>query len=146
MLIVDESVVINRPRKEVCAYVLDPANMTLWQTNTTEYDTDWDEQPAVGDQIRAEAKVAGRRIGWTARVTAASHAEVWAFESEEAPFGFAFNWSFEDTDAGTRLSVHGESPGFGGFFGKLTDPLVMRMLTSDARNQHANLKLLVEER
>jgi uncharacterized membrane protein len=145
MLTVDETIMIDRPRKEVWDYLLDPGNQTVWQSNLTEFDADWENEPAIGDRFRAEGKVAGRRIQWTAKVTDISRAESWAFESEDAPFPFSFRWTVDDTDAGTRVSVHGESPGFSGFFGKLAEPLVIRMFSRDLQANLENLKAILEE-
>jgi uncharacterized protein YndB with AHSA1/START domain len=146
MLTIEESTTIDAPRKEVWNHLVNPESMPVWMTGLIDFDPDWDSEPARGNQARAAVKIAGRRVRVTIEVTEVTPGEVFAIRVAEGPFPYDQRYELEDSNGGTRLIEHGQTPGFKGFFGKLTDPLVMRMLTSDARNQHANLKLLVEER
>jgi hypothetical protein len=145
MLTVDESIIIDRPRKEVWDYAVDPTSQTVWQTNVISYDADWDDQPSAENRARAEGKIAGRRLEVVIKVTEAVPGEVFAFESLQAPFDFAFRWSLADADGGTRFDVHAETPGFSGAFGRLTDPLVLRLFSRDVRSNLENLKTVLEE-
>lgn len=145
MLSMEESIVIDGPRKEVWEQATDPASRPLWMTNVLEYEADREGRPEPGDRARVVSKVAGRRIESVDQVTEATPGESYAFEGVEGPFDYAFTWRFEDTDGGgTRLTIRGETPGLGGVFGKLGDPLVVRMFSRDVRGNLENLKTLIE--
>lgn len=145
MLSMQESIVIDRPRKQVWDYTTDPASRTLWMTNVLEYESERDGRPERGDRARVVSKLAGRRIESADQITESIPGETYAFESVDGPFDYAFTFRFEDADdGGTRLTIHGESPGFGGMFGKLSDPLVVRMFSRDVRGNLENLKTLIE--
>lgn len=145
MLSMQESIVIDRPRRQVWDYATDPTSRTLWMTNVIEYVAERDGQPEPGDRARVVTKLAGRRIESADRITEATPGESYAFESVEGPFDYAFTFRFEDADeGGTRLTIRGESPGFGGVFGKLGDPLVVRLFSRDVRGNLENLKTLIE--
>ncbi len=145
MLSMQESIVISRPRKEVWDYATDPASRTLWMTNVLEYEAERDGQPEPDDRARVVSKLAGRRIESAEKITEAIPGESYAFKSVEGPFDYAFTFRFEDADdGGTRLTIRGESPGLGGVFGKLSDPLVVRLFSRDVRGNLENLKTLIE--
>jgi uncharacterized protein YndB with AHSA1/START domain len=141
----EESVVIDAPRKEVWAHLVNPDSMLIWFTGLIELDADWGTEPSTGDRARAVGKILGRKLEVTLEVTEASLAESFEIKIVEGPFPVEARYTLEDSNGGTRLIEHGQSPGFQGFFGKLTDPFVIRALRNDARNEQANLKLLVEE-
>jgi uncharacterized protein YndB with AHSA1/START domain len=144
MLSMEESIVIDRPRKEVWQHATDPASWPLWQTNVLEYEPEREGEPQPGDRARSVAKIAGRQIEVVDQVTEATTGETYAFKGVDGPFDYAFTWRFEDTDdGGTRLTIRGESPGLGGFFGKF-DPLVVRLFSRDVRGNLENLKTLLE--
>lgn len=145
MLTTEHSTIIDRPRKEVWDYATDPANKAVWMNNVLEQHASRAGQPEVGDRARVVSKVAGRRFTATQEVTRVLPGEAIAFESVEGPVTYTFAWSFEDVDRGTRFTIRGESPGFGGFFGKLSDPLVLRLFERDMRASLENLKTILEE-
>lgn len=62
---VEESVVINRPKAEVFAYMQDPTKTTRYNSNLVEFDKISDGPAGKGTQYRGVAKVAGRKIAWT---------------------------------------------------------------------------------
>jgi uncharacterized protein YndB with AHSA1/START domain len=144
MLTTEHSVIIDRPRKEVWDYTTDPANQPEWLPNVIEHEAGRAGQPEVGDRARNVGKVAGRRFTSTQEVTDVVPGETFAFKGVEGPFPYAFRWSFEDVGGGTRFTVRGETPGFGGLFGKLTDRLVLRIFERDMRANLDNLKLILE--
>jgi uncharacterized protein YndB with AHSA1/START domain len=145
MLSMQESIVIDQPRKRVWDYATDPARRTLWMTNVLEYEAEREGPPEPDDRARVVSKLAGRRIESADEVTEAVPGESYAFKSVDGPFDYAFTFRFEDADdGGTRLTIRGESPGLGGVFGKLGDPLVVRMFSRDVRANLENLKTLME--
>ncbi len=142
---VEESVVINRPREEVWSYVVDPANFTAWVRTATEYEADHDGNPKLGDHDRLVGKVAGRRVEVTREVTEVVPEERFAVKTVKAPFPSSTVFQFEDAGGGTRVTFHAETPGLGGFFGKLGDPIVVKLFARDVRANLTNLRTILEE-
>jgi hypothetical protein len=70
--------------------------------------------------------------------------EVMTLETLDAPFPMLARYRLQPTGDVTRLTVRFETPGFGGFSGKLTDPIVAKMIDRDARSSLANLKTILE--
>jgi uncharacterized protein YndB with AHSA1/START domain len=146
MLTYEEVTTIDAPPKEVWRHLVNPDTMLVWMTGLVEIDADWSTEPAVGDHARGRLKIAGYQVRLTMEVTEAVPGESFAVRVAEGPFPYEAHYELQQRDGGTRLVEHGQTQGFKGFFGSLTDPLVIRILSSDARNEHRNLKLLLEER
>ena len=69
------------------------------------------------------------------------------YESVESPMAFSYSYSYRFADAegsGTTVMFHQDVPTIGGFFGKLTDPIVTRMYSRNVATNLANLKELLE--
>jgi uncharacterized membrane protein len=144
MLTVEESIVINRPRKELWDYFVEPANFPAWQSNTIEFDTDWDTEPQVGDRVRHVVKLAGRKIRSVREVTEVTQGERISWTTVEGPFSSESTFSFDDADNGVRFTILGATPGLKGFFGKLGEPVVVGMFRRDLRASLEHLKTLLE--
>jgi uncharacterized protein YndB with AHSA1/START domain len=139
------SVIINRPREEVFAYLADPDNQTVWQAGLQEFEADRQGQPEVGDRARGTIKVAGKKVRWESETTEMRPPERFAFRSVQAPFPFQLSYTLIDHDGSTEVRYDGSTESLGGFFGKLADPVVARMYQRDMDSNLANLKLIMEE-
>lgn len=144
MIHLEESVVIDRTPSEVWSYITDPANDRRWMSNVLEFEADWQDEPQVGDHSRRVARVAGRRCEFTAEVTEVDPGTRFSWKSLEAPFPFQNGFRLESAGAGTRVTFWGETPGMGGFFGRLADPVVARMFARDIRSNLRRLQGLLE--
>jgi uncharacterized protein YndB with AHSA1/START domain len=141
---VEESVVISRSREEVWAYVVDPANFTSWVRTAIEYEADHGGDPKLGDHDRLVGKIAGRRIEVTREVTEVVPGKKLAVKTVRAPFPSSSVFRFEDAESGTLVTFRGETSGLGGFFGKLGDPVVVKVFARDVRTNLATLKAILE--
>ncbi len=141
---VEESVVIDRPRDQVFAFATDPTNVPLYNSNLIEFERLTPGPLKKGSQDRGAIKVAGKRMDWTAEAVEFEEGRRVAFRSIEAPVPFELEMTYEDVGDGTKVTWHQESDSFGGFFGKLADPLVTRMYAKDLRSNLENLKELLE--
>lgn len=144
MPVVDDSIVINRPRSEVFTFATDPENIPLYSSNLIEFEQVSEGPLGIGTQNRGSVKVAGKRIDFLTEVVEFDDGRRWASRSIESPVPFELDITYEDADGGTRISWHQEMPGFGGFFGKLTDPVVNRMYSKDVHSNLEKLKELLE--
>ena len=143
---VEESISIGRPAEDVFAYVTDPANDPVWQSGVVESELIGGGESRVGSRIRVVRRFLGRRMEFVGEVTRwepPNRAEV---KSVEGPFRFDGSYQCEPEDGGCRLTVAGELGSFGGFFGKLADPVVTQMGVRQLRADLENLKDILESR
>lgn len=148
MPIVDDSIEIDRPRDEVFAFVDDPANTVLTSSNVLEYEQQGEGPRGKGTRHRGVVKVAGRRIAFVDEIVEYQPGERLTLRSVEAPMKMHWTLEFRLEDAGegrTRLVFHQDTPSLGGFFGKLSDGLVVKMYAKDVRSNLENTKAMIEE-
>jgi uncharacterized membrane protein len=144
MPVVDESIVINRSRSEVFAFATDPENVPLYNSNMISFEQLTEGPVGKGTRNHGMVRVVGKTIEWTTEVTEFEQDGRLMSRSVESPVGFELDIKYEDADGGTKVTWHQESETFGGFFGKLADPLVNRMYSKDVRSNLEKLKELVE--
>ncbi len=144
MPVVDDSIIINRPRSEVFSFATDPNNIPLYSSNMIEYEQVTEGPIDVGTRNRGSVKVAGKRIDFITEVVQFEEGGRLASRSVESQVPFELDVTYEDAGDGTKVSWHQESPSFGGFFRKLADPLVNRMYAKDVHSNLENLKELLE--
>jgi uncharacterized protein YndB with AHSA1/START domain len=145
MAVMEESIVINRPRREVFEFIVTPENMFLWISKLIEYERLTEGPLRKGSLTRARLKIVGRTVETTVETYEFEEAERWTSRSIESPIEVEVGTRLEDANGGTRVTFHqeiGEIPG--GFFGKLAEPLVVRMIQKDMRVSTEKLKELVE--
>ncbi|MBW3662239.1 MAG: SRPBCC family protein [Actinobacteria bacterium] len=143
MPLIEESIHIDRPRDEVWAFMINPENQVLWQGSLIDFQYD-DPEPKVGNINKGTVRVAGKKMHWTAEITEIEDGRIWATKSIEAPVEFMIRTTLEDAGEGTKVTFRNESGSLRGFFGKLTDPLVVKLYTRDVQSDLAKLKELLE--
>jgi uncharacterized membrane protein len=144
MPVVEETVVISKPRAEVFAYAADSANFLDWSSNAIEYEATPPGPVQADTTTKGVTRVAGRNVEWTAKVTELEDGVMFGYQSVEAPMAFTYTYRFEDVADGTRVSFRQDVPTIGGFFGKLADPIVTRMYARSVSTNLANLKEMLE--
>jgi uncharacterized membrane protein len=144
MPVVEESIVIDRGRSEVFAFANDPANVPLYSSNLISFEQLTEGPVAEGTRNHGMVRVVGRTIEWTTEVTEFEQDRHFRSQSVESPVDFILDIKYEDVDGGTKVTWRQESETYGGFFGKLADPLVSRMYSKDVRSNLEKLKELVE--
>jgi uncharacterized membrane protein len=144
MPVIDESIVIDRGRSEVFAFATDPENVPLYNSNMISFEQLTEGPIGKGTRDRGSVRVVGKTIEWTTEVTEFEQDRHLMSRSVESPVGFGLENKYEDADGGTKVTWHQESETYGGFFGKLADPLVTRMYAKDVRSNLEKLKELVE--
>ena len=144
MPVVEDNIVINKPRAEVFAYAADSANLLDWSSNIIEYEATPPGPVQADTTAKGVTRVAGRNVDWTAKVTELEDGVMYGYQSVESPMAFTFTYRFEDVADGTRVTFRQDTPTLGGFFGKLADPIVTRMYTRSVSTNLANLKEMLE--
>lgn len=140
----EETILIDRDPQAVWDFMEDPSTETLWQTNTVEYEQLDDGPVEEGTKNRGVTKVAGKRVEWTAVITEHDPPARLAFRSVDSPIEFEGWYTVEAVGDATRVTYHIESPTYGGFFGKLAEPLVNKLYSRDVKGNLENLKEILE--
>ena len=144
MATIDESVVIDRTREDIRAFMRVPENQPVWQSNMVEL-TKLDEgDPKKGTRYRGVVRVAGRELKWTAEISEWDDVDFYEMRATESPIAWTLRFNFDEVPDGTRMTMHQEVEPFGGFFGKLADPLVTRMYSRDVKGNLEKLKDILE--
>jgi carbon monoxide dehydrogenase subunit G len=140
---ITETIHIERSPEEVHRFIFDPENTLLWQTNLIDYELLADK-PEKGAQVRCVSKVAGRRLEYEMEYAELDVGQRTLLRSTKAPLEFSVEQTFEPAGNGTTLTYQVDVKSLGGFFGKLSDPVVTRLFGRDVRSNLENLKELVE--
>lgn len=141
---VEESITIGRAAEDVFAYVTDPANDTVWRSGVLESELLGEDGARAGSRIRTAQRFLGKRIETVMEVTQWDPPRRAAVKSVEGPFAFEGEYRFEPENGACRVTTVAEIGGFGGFFGKLADPIVVRMGVRQLRADLENLKDILE--
>lgn len=141
---ITESIIVDRPREEVWKFLVEPENVRMTSSNLQEYEQVDDGDIGVGTRFRGVVKVAGRNIEWTNQVTRFDDGKSLHTKSLDSPIDFTYDTDLTDADGGTEITVHQDIGSFGGFFGKLADPLVVRMYRKDVRANLEKMKDALE--
>ncbi|MFP3914459.1 MAG: SRPBCC family protein [Actinomycetota bacterium] len=142
---VEESIVIERSPETVFRLTTDPVRVPRYSSNVVECRRLTDGPLRVGSRVRGTAKVAGRRIDFVYEVTELDPPKRYVSQTLESPIPFRILQHYEETPGGTRLDWLTESDGFGGFFGKLTETVVVSTYAQELRSNLESLKRRVEE-
>lgn len=135
---------IDAPVEEVFAYLTDPTNELAWVSSAREREIVAGEV-GKGTRIRAVEQWLARHIEFVWEVTEHDPPTRYATRTVDGPFPAEIDVTLSPEDGGTTLTYAANADaGFGGFFGKLTEPLVTRIFERDTSADLAKLKDLLE--
>jgi uncharacterized membrane protein len=140
---IEERIHIDRPVAEVFAFNHDPGNQTLINANYESFELDGPMEK--GAQPRGVTRVAGKKVAWSSEVVAYDRDRRVEIQSLDAPMEFHIVWDYASDDGGTEVSFVQDVPSLGGFFGRLSDPVVVKMYARNVRSNLESLKVLLEE-
>jgi len=134
---------IARPRGEVAAFAMDPANDTRWilALDSARVLTDGEARP--GMRVERVASFLGRRIEYVNEVTELEPGRRLAMRSVRAPFPMTVIYEFEDEPGGgtlARIRTHGDASGFY----RVASPALAAAVRRGLRKDLAALKRLLE--
>jgi len=135
---------IARTPADVSAYCCDPDNDTSWYVNIKE--VNWlSEKPArVGTKVARVAHFMGKKIAYTYVVEEMVAGEKLVMSALDSPFPMTTTYTWEDAGDGTTRMVLRNQGDPGGFFGKLTAPLMSMQMKSATTKDLARLKQILE--
>lgn len=138
-------ILIERPRHEVAAYAMDPANTPKWYSNIEAMQ--WKTSPPlqVGSRVAFVAVFLLRRLAYTYEVTELVPDERIAMRTAEGPFPMETSYRFEAlTPTSTRMTLRnaGEPSGFS----RVLAPMVEMGIRRANQKDLARLKRILEAR
>jgi uncharacterized protein YndB with AHSA1/START domain len=134
---------IARPAEQVFAYVVDPAKLPTWQTNTISAVPDPAGPVRLGSRIREVHRgPRGKELASRVEVSELEPDRVFALRMIEGPLPVDARITFEASEHGTRMcfTVHGEPRGPLRFL----QPLMRAALKRQFREHCATLKRVLE--
>lgn len=146
MLRAEATVVIDRPIEEVWSHVSDPRNELEYSHGAVEREVVTEGPIGKGTRVRGVDRFLGRRIEAEYEVTEIDPPTRLASRTVRGPFDARFTMMLETADGGTRVTAVGESPGLKGFFGKVADPVAVRIFRRQLETDLGTLKDLLESR
>ena len=142
MINVEVSEIINRPVKEVFAYIRDNRHDVLWQDGLLEVHLTPDKPIEVGSQIHEVRKFMGRRIESTSIVTDLEPDKKIYRKTLQGVGEVEGFWGFEPVEGGTRVTQHFEMRP-GGFMAVM-EPMMAPALRRTFLKNLGDLKDLLE--
>ncbi len=143
MFTVEESIVINKPRLEVWAFMTDPDNVPLYSSNVVEDTLVSGEKQEVGRICRWVVKVAGRRLEMTDEMVEVERGRGGKYISKDATIPYTLSVHCEDLGEGTKVTWHQDMESLKGFF-KFADPVVLKLYARDVRSNLEKAKTILE--
>lgn len=134
---------VSRPRAEVAAFAIDPANATRWYRNIKS--VEWETAPpvAVGSRFRFVAQFLGRTLAYTYEVRELEPERRFVMSTAEGPFPMRTTYEWADTrGAATRMTLRNEGSPSG--FANVTAPLMARAMKRANNADLRRLKTLLE--
>ena len=144
MSVVEESIIIAKPRGEVFAFAADSTHYLDWVTTVIQLEATPTGRFQADTTVKGVMRVAGRNLEWTAMMDEFQEGVVFGLQSVEAAMPFHYTDRFEDAAEETRVTFRNEYSPVGGLFGKLTEPVVVRVYSHGVKANLANLKALLE--
>lgn len=142
---VDESVNISRSTEDVWAFLSDPDNLMVYESQIAELEQITEGAVGVGTRFRGVTRVLGRKLKWVSEVTTFDAPSAYATKTVEANLAFSVSWTLKAEGDGTRMDYRIEAEsGLGGVFGKLGEPMVVKAQQRTVRTNLANLKGILE--
>ena len=127
---------IARPREEVAAYAMDPANDASWIGALSSVRTLTDGPVRPGTQVERVAHFLGRRMEYVNEITELEPGRRLAMRSVRAPFPLTVTYEFDDAGDGAtvaRIRTGGETGGYYRLAGPLLSAMVRRGVARDLR-------------
>ena len=142
MIVVEESVVIDRPIEEVFAFVADQSNAPRWQSGLLEVRRTTDGPLGVGTKHTAARKFMGRRLEAVNEYVVYEPNKEITFKGIAGSSVFQHSYITESTAEGTKLTSRMEMQPKG--FAGLAEPLIASSLKREFVANLGELKDLLE--
>ena len=146
MPVIEETVIITRPVREVFDFLMLAENLPRWDSSMLECAQIGDGAVTVGTRYRGASKILGRRIEWVTEVVELVPGIRAVSRSVAGPLSFTVSYEVSASPAGTALRYRlAAESGLGGAFGRALEPIVQRAQTKVVRANLGTLASLLEQ-
>ena len=143
MINLDFSALIDRPQKDVFAFVADPGNMSKWNSAVVSLEQIAPGKVGVGTKFMSIGEMMGRRIEGEMQITAYEPDTKCGFQVTAGPMQVNITLSFKTVGTGTKINLNAQgNPG--GLF-KLAEGVLAGQVKSMMEGNLARLKTILEK-
>lgn len=143
MINLDLSALVDRPMKDVFAFVGDPNNMSKWNSAVVSLQQITPGDVGVGTKFKSTGELMGRRIEGEMQVTAYEPDTKCGFQVNAGPMQVNITLSFKTIGTGTKISLNARgNPA--GFF-KIAEGLLASRVKTMMEENLARLKSQLEK-
>jgi len=143
MINLDLGTLIDKPMKDVFAFVANPNNMSKWNSAVVSLQQVTPGAVGVGSKFKSVGEMMGRRIEGEMQVTAYEPDTKCGFQVNAGPMQMNLTMSFKTVGTGTKLSLNAQgNPA--GFF-KLAEGLMAGRVKALMEENLARLKSVLEK-
>ena len=142
MINLDLSTLIDRPVKDVFAYVSNLGNMAAWNSAVVSLEQITPGEIGVGTKFKSVGEMMGRRIEGEVQVTSYEPDTKTAFQMNAGPMQMNISISFKPVGTGTKVSLNAQGNPAGVF--KLAEGMMQGRVKSLMEENLARLKSVLE--
>ena len=143
MINLDFGALIDKPIKDVFAFVANPNNMSKWNAAVVSLQQITPGAVGVGTKFRSVGEMMGRRIEGEMQITAYEPDTKCSFQVNAGPMQMNMNLTFKTVGTGTKISLNAQgNPA--GFF-KLAEPMMAGRVKGMMEENLARLKSVLEK-
>ena len=143
MINLDLGTLIDRPVKDVFAFITNPANMSKWNSAVVSMEQVTPGVVGMGTKFKSVGEMLGRRIEGEMAVTAYEPDSKYGFQMDAGPIQVNVTLAFKTVGTGTKLSLNAQgNPG--GVF-KLAEGVMQGRVKSMMEENLARLKSVLEK-
>ena len=143
MINLDLGTLIDRPVKDVFAFVANPTNMSKWNSTVVSLEQITPGEVGVGTKFKSTGEMMGRRVEGEMQVTAYEPNTKCGFQVNAGPIQVNMNLTFKTVGTGTKISLNAQgNPA--GFF-KLAEGVMAGRVKSMMEENLTRLKAQLEK-
>ena len=143
MINLDLGTLIDRPVKDVFAFITNPNNMSKWNAAVVSMEQITPGAVGVGTKFKNVGEMLGRRIEGEMQVVAFEPDSKYGFQMNAGPMQMNVTLTFKTVGTGTKLNLNGQgNPA--GFF-KLAEGVMAGRVKSMMEDNLARLKSVLEK-
>jgi carbon monoxide dehydrogenase subunit G len=143
MINLDLGTLIDKPVKDVFAFVANPNNMSKWNSAVVSLQQITPGDVGVGTKFRSVGEMMGRRIEGEMQVTAYEPDAKCGYQVNAGPMQVNLNLSFKTVGTGTKISLNAQGNPAGVF--KLAEPVMAGRVKAMMEENLARLKSVLEK-
>jgi len=143
MINLDLGTLIDKPVKDVFAFITNPANMAKWNSAVVSMEQITPGAVGLGTKFKNVGEMMGRRIEGEMQVVAFEPDSKYGFQMNAGPVQISVTLTFKTVGTGTKLSLNAQgNPG--GLF-KLAEPVMQGRVKSMMEENLTRLKSVLEK-